>query len=108
MIEGFYVEAYVRQLKSEEAHYQDEIAKCERKLSVLRQRIANPEKWLSKEIKEGSGRARVAMGEKIPERKSNLPKKSSQQSTKDYSEEELKTPLKVEVEEKIGFGFFKK
>lgn len=107
MIKENEVEAYKQILAAEEARYMEVIAKCERKLSILRTRMKFPKDWLKKEIKEGSLRAASALGQVVPSRKSNLPKKNSEQSTKVFSEETADLPLKEEVEEKASFGFFK-
>lgn len=92
------VSAYIKILKGEEEKYNDVVAKCERKLSILRQRLNDPEKWLNREIKEGSLRARAVLGQELPAKKSNLPKKSEVAAPPAPAREE---------KQKTGFGFFK-
>jgi hypothetical protein len=98
--------AYRESVQAEIEKYEEIVAKCERKLSLLRGKLKDPAKGLNKEIRENTLRARAILGQEVPARKSNLPKKKTEE--KIFSEETHDLPLEETTKEKkSGFGFFK-
>lgn len=113
--------AFKRSVQLEIDEYEEEVAKCERKLSILRGKLKDPEKSFNREIKDRTLRARAILGEELPTRVSNLPKKKAEE--KFFSEEtqemklgnseqqkvdpEIRTKSGESAEGKKGFGFFR-
>lgn len=111
------VEKFKRLLNDQQEKYQEVIAKCNRKISVIQGKLKDPARALNKELKEQSQLAKIVMGHEVPARKSNLPKKKTEgemvgELLNDLRGAGFETSSRYhddaeEKKEKTGFGFFR-
>ena len=72
------VQQYINTLKAEEVQVMGDIARMERSLSRVRQKLSDPEKSFNAELKRGSVRVKRIFGEEVPKKVSNLKKAFSE------------------------------
>ena len=72
------VQKYINTLKAEEVQVMGDIARMERSLSRVRQKLSDPEKSFNLELKRGSVRVKRIFGEEVPKKVSNLKKANAE------------------------------